>query len=61
VIWAGANKGRLKGYILHPLTANRLKSFCEVGYANCRPDVLAIGKRISMEILVGWGCMHDAQ
>jgi len=60
VIWAGANKGRLKGYILHPPTANRLKSFCEVDYVNCRPNVLATSKRISMEILVGWGCMYDA-
>ena len=32
---------------------NRLKSFCEVGYANFRPNVFAAGKRISMEILVG--------
>jgi len=34
---------------------NRLKSFCEVGYANFRPNVFAAGKRISMEILVGVG------
>jgi len=34
---------------------NRLKSFCEVGYANFRPNVLAAGKRISMKILVGVG------
>jgi len=32
---------------------NRLKSFCEVGYANFRPNVFSAGKRISMEILVG--------
>jgi len=32
---------------------NRLKSFCEVGYANFRPNVFAAGKRISVEILVG--------
>jgi len=32
---------------------NRLKSFCEVGYTNFRPNVFAAGKRISMEILVG--------
>ena len=30
---------------------NRLKSFCEVGYANFRPNDFAAGKRISMEIL----------
>ena len=34
---------------------NRLKSFCEVGYASFRPNVLAAGKRRSMEILVGVG------
>ena len=41
---------------VHPPPANsknRLKSFCEVGYANFRPNVFAAGKRISMEILVG--------
>jgi len=32
---------------------NGLKSFCEVGYANFRPNVFSAGKRISMEILVG--------
>ena len=32
---------------------NRLKSFCEVGYANFRPNVFAAGKRILVEILVG--------
>ena len=35
--------------------ANKLKSFCEVGYANFRPNVFAVGKRISMEISVGMG------
>ena len=34
---------------------NRLKSFCEVGYANFRPNIFVAGKRISMEILVGVG------
>jgi len=33
----------------------RLKSFCEVGYGNFRPNVFAAGKRISMEILAGVG------
>ena len=49
---------------VHPPPAsskNRLKSFSEVGYANFRPNVFAAGKRISMEILVGVGCMHDGQ
>jgi len=38
-----------------PLTnsKNRLKSFCEVGYANFRPNFFAAGKRISMKLLVG--------
>jgi len=43
---------------IHPLLANnknRLKSFCEVGYANFRSNVFSAGKRISMEILVGVG------
>ena len=43
---------------VHPPPANsknRLKSFCEVGYAHFRPNVFAPGKRISMEILVGVG------
>jgi len=34
---------------------NRLKSFCEIGYANFRPNVFAAGKRMLMEILVGVG------
>jgi len=29
-----------------------LKSLCEVGYANFRPNVFVVGRRISMEILV---------
>jgi len=33
----------------------RLKSFCEIGYANFRPNVFAAGKKISMDILVGEG------
>ena len=43
---------------VHPPPANstnKLKSFCEVGYANFRPNVFAAGKRISMEISVGLG------
>jgi len=48
-MYAGTNKGSLKGYILHP------PSFCEVGYANFRPNVFAAGQRISTEILVGVG------
>ena len=43
---------------MHPpptSTKSRLKSFCEVGYANFRPNFFVAGKRISMEILVGVG------
>jgi len=43
---------------MHPpptSTTNRLKSLCEVGYANFRPNVFVVGKRISVEILVGVG------
>jgi len=49
---------------IHPPPTNskyRLKLFCEVGYANFRPNVFGAGKRISIQILVGVGCMHDAQ
>jgi len=41
---------------MHPPPTNskyRLKSFCEVGYANFRPNVVDTSNRISMEILVG--------
>jgi len=41
---------------IHPPPTNskyKLKSFCEVGYANFRPNAFAAGKRRSMEILVG--------
>jgi len=32
---AGADKGRLKGYIIHPSAVKiNCKSFCEVAYAN---------------------------
>jgi len=34
---------------------NRLKSFCEVGYVNLRPNIFSADKRISMDILVGVG------
>jgi len=52
----GANKGVIEK--IHPPptnSKNRLKSFCEVGYANFRPNVFAAGKRISMKVLVGVG------
>jgi len=39
----------------HNNNKNRLKSLCEVGYANFRPNAFSAGKRISMEILVGVG------
>jgi len=45
---------------IHPPLTNskyRLKSFCEVGYANSRSNVFAAGKRISMEILIGVGLL----
>ena len=33
--YAGADKGRIKGYILRPSAVKiNCKSFCEVGYAN---------------------------
>jgi len=32
-----------------------LKSFCEVGYTNFRPNVFSADKRISVEILGGVG------
>jgi len=32
-----------------------LKSFCEVGYANFRPNIFGAGKRISVVILVEVG------
>ena len=41
---------------MHPPPTNSkysLKSFCEVGYDNFRPNVFGAGKRISLEILVG--------
>jgi len=41
---------------MHPpptSTKNRLKSFCEVGYDNFRPNVFAAGRKISTEILEG--------
>jgi len=43
---------------MHPPSTNsknKLKSFCEVGYANYRLNVFAAGKRISVESLVGLG------
>ena len=43
---------------IHPPPTNskyKVKSFCEVGHANFRPNVFGAGKRISMEDLVGVG------
>jgi len=43
---------------IHPPPTNskyRVKSFCEVGYTSFSPNVIAAGKRISMEFLVRWG------
>ena len=54
--YAGANKGRWKGYILHPSNSKyKLTSFSEIGYSNFRPNVSGACKRISMEILIGVG------
>jgi len=52
----GVQQGEIER-IRPPPTNNkyRLKSFCEVGYANFRPNVFSAGKRISMEILLGVG------
>jgi len=52
----GANKGAIEK--IHPPptnSKNRLKSYCEVGYASFRPNVFAAGKRISVKVLVGVG------
>jgi len=53
---AGVKQGEIER--IHPPTTNsknRLKLFCEVGYANFRSNVFSAGKRISVEILVGLG------
>ena len=34
---------------------NRLKSFCEIVYANFGPNDFSFGKRLSMKLLVGVG------
>ena len=53
-IYAGAKQGEIERIHLPPTNSkNKLKSFCEVGYANFRPNGFAAGKRIPMEILVG--------
>jgi len=47
-------QGEIERIHLPPTNSkNKLKSFCEVGYANFRPNVFAAGKRMSMEILAG--------
>ena len=51
-----SQQGEIERIHLPPTNSqNRLKSFCEVSYANFRPNVFVAGKRISMEILVGVG------
>jgi len=53
---AGADKGRLKGYIIHPSAVKiNCKSFCEVAYANFGQTFFATVKRISIEIWLGVG------
>jgi len=39
----------------------RLKSFCEVGYANFRPNILLLVREYQWRFWYGWGCMHGAQ
>jgi len=55
-VWVSMQQGEIER--IHPPptdSKNRLKSFREVGYANFRPNVFAVGKSISMEILVRMG------
>jgi len=60
--YSGADKGRFKGYILHPsaVKMNR-KSFCEVGYANFGQTFFATVRGYQWRFGQGWGCMHGAQ
>jgi len=49
--------------MIHPPpinSKNRLKAFCEVGYAHFRPNVFAAGKRTSVEVLVRVG-LHQSR
>jgi len=53
---AEADKGRLKGQILHPSAVKiNCKSFFQVAYANCDETFFAHCKRISIEIWLGVG------
>ena len=55
------DKGRLKGYILHPSAVKiNCKSFCEAGYANFGQTFVATVRGHQWRFGWGWGCMHDA-
>jgi len=59
---AGADKGRFKGYILHPSAVKvNCKSFCEVGCANFGQLFFATVREYQRRFGWGWGCMHHAQ
>jgi len=60
--YAGADKGRLKGNIIHPSAVKiNCKSFCEEAHANFGQIFCAIVKGYQWRFGLGWGCMHDAQ
>jgi len=55
-VWECMQGGEIER--MHPpptSTESNLKSFCEVGCDNFRPNVFVADKRISMEILVRMG------
>ena len=53
-LYSKGQQGEIEGIRPSPTNSkNRLKQFCEVGYANFRPNVLAACKRISTKLLVG--------
>ena len=58
-MYAGATRGDWKdNFSSTHQQQNRMKSFCEVGYANYRPNVFVAGKRISVEIFEVLG-LHE--
>jgi len=55
-MYARGQQGEIEKIHLPPTNSKcRVKSFCEVGYTNFRPNVFGAAKRISMEILVRVG------
>jgi len=59
---AGADKGRLKGYIIHPSAVKiNCKSSCEAAYANFDQTFFATVRGYQWRFGQGWGSMHDAQ